>query len=138
MFRLSTITILAAITSLTGCTTLPTEPSGQTFDSAIGTWVTEWQAMKGSNTTRTALIIVDEKTATYQWNDGKINFFESGSTNLWRGYWTEDWAKKCDVKQGELESWGIVTLRFNEDYNRFEGTWDSCGKGKKAPWDGFR
>ena len=138
MAWLGTITILAGMLTLNGCTVLPTEPSGNTYDSPIGTWFTKWQAMSGGSSTRTELNIVDQSTATYEWNDGKITFFEITGDNQWTGYWTEDWARKCEVKKNGLERWGIVNLSFNDDYNHFDGTWDSCGVGKKAEWSGFR
>jgi hypothetical protein len=44
----------------------------------------------------------------------------------------------CSEAKGGSLFWGKQEFQFNENYNRYEGTWDICGQGPKFATSGLR
>jgi hypothetical protein len=111
-------------------------PSVKSFDSPIGEWKDKYQTMQGS-WEWSSTTIIDEKTATYTNPDGRV-FFYATDNHDWEGHWVEDGTDECSEEKHGSKNWGVIIFRFNDAYNKYEGTWDSCGIGQKFPFNGFR
>jgi hypothetical protein len=111
-------------------------PSGKSFDSPIGEWKDKYQTMHGS-WEWSSTTIIDEKTATYTNPDGRVFFYATDNHN-WEGHWVEDGTDECSEEKHGSKNWGVIIFRFNDAYNKYEGTWDLCGMGKKLPFSGLR
>ena len=111
-----------------GCAT---GPSGITFDSPVGDWREKIQRMNG-NWRSGNLTIIDETKATYMPNEGQIFFYAIDDQGKWEGHWVvkyyEDVQNQCLEEKHGSENWGVAIFQFNDAYNKYEGTWDMCGK----------
>jgi hypothetical protein len=86
------------------------------------------------------MIFIDETTATYTNPanpDGRVFFYATDNQN-WEGLWVEDVTDVCSEEKHGSKNWGVVIYQFNDAYNKYEGTWDDCGKGQKLPFNGIR
>jgi len=99
-------------------------PSVKSFDSPIGEWKDKYQTMHGS-WEWSSTTIIDEKTATYTNPDGRVLFYATDNHN-WEGHWVEDGTDECSEEKHGSKNWGVIIFRFNDAYNKYEGTWDLC------------
>ena len=113
---------------------------GESFDSPLGDWTTQWQRKNGSWSKPTPFKILDKNKATYSLRNGRILFYDSSDPYRWEGFWVQDSAIsfKCETKKDGSKYWGVYTIQFNEDYSKFQATYDTCGDGNKAKEFGAR
>lgn len=113
---------------------------GETFDSPLGEWTTKWQTKSGGWSKPTPLTILDKKKATYSFRNGRILFYATDDPYRWEGNWVQDssMVANCETKKDGSIHWGVYSIQFNEDYTKFDATWDSCGEGKKSAEVGER
>jgi len=116
-----------------------TGPSIESFASPIGEWSERYRTTEGT-WVRSTMIFIDETTATYTNPanpDGRVFFYATDNQN-WEGLWVEDVTDVCSEEKHGSKNWGVVIYQFNDAYNKYEGTWDDCGKGQKIPFTGIR
>jgi len=125
--------ILALLALMPGCAT---SPSGMNFASPAGEWNETYETPYG--TTRSGrFTIIDETRGSYP--GGEVVFFATDDPRNWKGYWIrEGGANACNVNRNGSPNWGVVTYRFNENFNRYSGTWDQCGEGRNWSISGLR
>jgi len=107
------------------------------FDSAIGEWTYKEGTMEGQ-IMRGKMNFTDEKSATYTANNGRIIFVTTDDNGRWEGYWIEDGGDECSSEKDGSKLWGTAIFQFNDDYSKFQGTWDMCGNGLGYTWLGYR
>ena len=107
------------------------------YDSAVGEWTYKEETMEG-HLMRGKMSFTDQKNAIYTANNGRIIFVATDGNGRWEGYWIEDGSIECSTEKDGSQLWGVAIFNFNDDYSRFEGTWDMCGSGKGSSWIGFR
>ena len=137
MFHLSrTMAILSTLLMISCATT----PSGQTFDSAIGVWNEKHTTMSGRTQSSKVTIIDEAKGAfTYSGGPGRLEFYSKEDQRTWKGYWIiESGHNPCTTEKGGSQFWGEQIFHFNETYNTYTGTWNSCGEGTKYSARGVR
>ena len=110
--------------------------SAKSFNSPIGEWNDQYLRADGTWYWSTTTFINSAK-ATYTNPDGQI-FFYLTDDYKWEGYWVEDGPDECSEEKYGSKVWGVIVFQFNDDYNKYKGTWDLCGLGKKYPLDGLR
>jgi hypothetical protein len=137
MLKPAGIVMLFSTILMMGCAT---GPSGQVFDSPIGEWREQYENRTG-NIKQATLTIIDESSATYSVNGGRIQFYAIDGQRKWTGYWINSsgssvWS--CSEEKDGSPYWGVQIYQFNETYNQYTGTWDSCGEGRKFPVSGVR
>jgi hypothetical protein len=127
-FLKNTVTISALL--LLGFTT---SSFGETFDSPLGDWTSKYETNSGWSEPG-PLTIIDKKKATYPFRNGRILFYATDDPYRWEGIWVQDssMVANCETKKDGSIHWGVYTFQFNEDYTKFDATWDSCGEGKKS------
>ena len=105
-------------------------PSGQTFDSPLGDWSETHEKRSGGSKT-VKLTITDKTTGTG--SDGVLlDIYSSGDDYTWKAYWIlESGIYACAEKKRGSPYWGEQVFNFNQAYNQYTGTWDSCGEGQK-------
>ena len=83
--------------------------------------------------------IVDETKGSYTNPVGRIEFYAIDDQRIWKGYWIEEsGSTACPEEKSGSMFWGEQIYQFNEAYNQYIGTWDSCGEGPKYGSKGFR
>ena len=113
-------------------------PSGMTFDSPVGVWSEQYSTMSGG-TKSSKVTIVDETKGTYTNPKGRIEFYTIDQQGQWKGYWIEEsGSTSCSEEKNGSMFWGETTFQFNDAYNHYTGTWDMCGDGNRAEWNGSR
>ncbi len=129
-------TLLFSVSSIPG---RATGPSGDLYDSPIGTWDTTGEVWTGG-TFFIPLNLVDESRATYPVNGGRILFHSIDDQGNWNGYWVQRSGEKKPGRNVDdsILAWGAVVLRFNFEYNEFWGKYDYYCDGKKYSWKGHR
>lgn len=146
-YAVRTVAILSPLLFV-GCAATP---SGKTFDSPLGDWDMKYQYTRSGDgylawSKAYSTTILDTKTATYALRNGRIYFHATDNPYRWEGTWVEDSApfstygvvKNCETEKHGSTHWGMQTFQFNDAYNKFEGTWDRCGEGKKHETVGVR
>lgn len=115
-----------------------TAPSGKTFDSPIGVWKERFATMSGS--TRSGVVtITDKAKGSYTNPGGRLEFHSTDDRYTWKAYWIlESGSRPCSTEKGGSKIWGEQIFQFNETYNQYTGTWDSCGEGPKYSIKGVR
>lgn len=133
-----TTIVLLSITLLASCAT---KPSGQTFDSPVGVWNERHKTTSGKTQT-SEVTIIDETRGTFTYpgaSDGRLEFFSTEGQRMWKGYWIlESGLYPCSTEKGGSRFWGEQIFHFNETYNQFTGTWNSCGEGTEYSAKGTR
>ena len=133
-----TIIVLFSTILLASCAT---KPSGQTFDSPVGMW-NEKHKTKSGKSQASKVTIIDETRGTFTYpgaGAGRLEFFSTEDQRTWMGYWIlESGLYPCSTEKGGSPFWGEQIFHFNETYNQYTGTWDSCGEGTKYSAKGIR
>jgi hypothetical protein len=111
--------------------------SGESFNSPLGEWSERYQD-EGGQWKSSKVTIVDETKARYTNPNGQVFFYSIDDQGKWEGYWVESREDRCLEKKYGSNSWGVMVYQFNDAYNRYEGTWDWCGQGKKYFLKGVR
>ena len=135
MRKLIRIFVLLSTTLVVGCAS---DLLGKSFNSATGEW--NWEFRTPADYPHSGkMTIIDETKATYTWDSGRILFYATNDQGRWEGYWVEKvTGTPCSVKKDGSNNWGVAIFQFNDAYDKFEGTYDMCGKGQKYPWSGSR
>jgi hypothetical protein len=107
------------------------------FDSAVGEWTYRELTIEG-HTMRGKMTFIDKTNATYTANNGRIIFVATDGDSGWKGFWIEEGSDECPEEKYGSKLWGTAIFYFNDDYSKFEGTWDMCGNGIGHSWTGFR
>ena len=127
--------VLLSTILIVGCAT---GPSGMTFDSPIGEWSEKVEKKSGGHGV-SRLTILDETNAVYTNPNGRIEFHTIDAQRKWTGYWIlENSQNPCSEEKSGSLHWGENIYQFNETYNRYTGSWDNCGKGRKYKLSGVR
>lgn len=133
MFNATKTLALFPVLLIFGCAT---GPSGETYDSPIGKWLDTHETTLGSNKSE-RLTIVDDRSGTFP--RGRIEFYDTSQEREWKAYWIlENGRYECAEEKGGSKYWGVQVFRFNQDFNRYTGYWDSCGEGQQYGARGTR
>jgi hypothetical protein len=129
------ILIILVPLAFTGCVS---DLSKKPIHSAMGDWNFKYQKTNGEWRTDLSMTIIDEMKATYTWENGRVYFDSADDQGLWHGHWVQNQANICLEEKFGSNHWGVAIFQFNDDYSKFEGVYDRCGKGQKFPFNGFQ
>ena len=133
MLTLSKLIAVIPTVMIVGCAS---GPSGQSFDSPIGEWNETLVTMSGENMSLKVTIIDKTRGLTSR---GVLEFFSADNDRMWKAYWIDDSGlEPCSEKKNGSPYWGESIYHFNEAYNRYSGTYDVCGEGRKYDFNGYR
>ena len=137
MFHLKILTTTAAVVLTVGCASAPPDKH---YDSPQGTWRTKIQTESGAWLTHGVMTFSEDKSATYTFHNGRVQFNNINESGKWKGYWVEDtWGTiNCAKERDGSRTWGEAIFQFDPTYNTYRGTWDKCGDGKRNAWVGNR
>jgi hypothetical protein len=133
-YLVRTFLLLSAILVI-GCASAP---SGKSFDSPIGEWSSNIEAVNGRWMV-TNITIIDETKGTYALANGQLAFYSIDDQRKWEGYFIDETVgHSCPDKKNGSYYWGVVIFQFDDAYTRFSGKYDICGEGHTYDWDGYR
>ena len=123
-----------------GCTN---GPSGQAFDSPVGTWQEKFESSSGVGGAwrSTKFTIIDESAGRYSRPPSEVRFYAVDEQGRWKGYWkmpSSDKTVFCSSEKDGTAYWGEVIYEFNGEFNQYSGSWDKCGEGQKYKISGIR
>ena len=125
---------LLVLSLMIGCAS---GPSGKSFDSPIGECSETHETRKGGR--KTVKLTIVDKTKGIDSHGVVLEIYSSDDAYTWKAYWIMDsGGYPCSTKKQGSPYWGEQVFRFNENYNEYEGTWNSCGEGKEYWSRGFR
>ena len=131
-----TIRILAvpSMVLVIGCAS---GPSGQVFESPLGEW-SETHELK-SGRTKTVKLVITDKTRGMDSKGAMLEIFSADDDHMWKAYWIlESGIYPCSEKKQGSPYWGEEVFNFNETFNQYTGTWNSCGAGQEYWTRGVR
>lgn len=134
MSKIIGILAIPSIALVIGCAT---GPSGKTFDSPLGEWSETHEKRSGGS--KTVKLTITDKTKGIDSEGVLLDIHSSDDNHTWEAYWIlESGMYPCSEKKQESPYWGEQVFHFNETFNKYTGTWNSCGEGQEYWTRGIR